>query len=131
LEVNVARLRRLLKCDLAIVVHDHRIGLNRECVWVDVQALGDRLSASECAGACSDAASRALEQALNLYRGSCLADGAQPWASAAAGRWRARLAAAILRAQHGDGRSASRGRELALRALAADPKIANLLQPAS
>ena len=128
LEVTVARLRRLLKSDMAIVVHDHRIGLNRQCVWVDVQALSDRLSESESAGEGSDAASGALELALGLYRGACLADGAQAWAAAAGERWRARLAAAILRAQCGGGRPVSRGRELVLRAVSADPKIADLLR---
>lgn len=38
-EVTLARLRRLLDCDAAVVVHDNRARLNGEIVWSDVQAL--------------------------------------------------------------------------------------------
>ncbi len=127
LEVTVARLRRLLKIDAAIIVHGHRIGLNRECVWVDVQALSERLSESERAIEGSDAASSALELALDLYRGACLADDAQPWAVAASERWRRRVAAAVLRAQRGEGQALPRGRELELRAVSADPELSQFL----
>ncbi|MEI8031655.1 MAG: hypothetical protein WCH35_17920 [Comamonadaceae bacterium] len=128
LEVTVARLRKLLDSDLAVIVHDHRIGLNRKCVWVDVQTFSERLADSERAPEGSDSASRALAQALNLYRGPCLADGAQAWALASGERWRRRLAAALLRAHNGDDRIASRERELRLRGVAVDPLIANLLR---
>jgi hypothetical protein len=127
LEVTVARLRKLLDSDLAVIVHDHRIGLNRECAWVDVQTLSERLADSERAPEGSDSATHALALAINLYRGPCLADSTQAWAVASGQRWRSRLAAALLRAQHGDGRTASRGRELALRAVAVDPQLVNLL----
>jgi hypothetical protein len=129
LEVTVARLRRLLKSNVAVIVRDHRIGLNRECVWVDVHDLNDRLAESELADECSEAASRALELAMGLYRGPCLSDSTQAWAAAAARRWRSRLAAALLREQHGRGRSVSRAREFALRAVSADPVMADFLSP--
>ena len=48
-EVTLARLRRLLDCDAAVVVHDNRARLNGEIVWSDVQALNDHLARGEAA----------------------------------------------------------------------------------
>ena len=122
-EVTVARLRRLLAQDSALLVQDHGIRLNADCVWVDVQALNDRLAACERAAPCSLAAVRALDAALGLYRGACLAHNGQAWALAAAERWRTRLAAALLHAARGEGGSPAQAREWMLRALSADPGI--------
>jgi hypothetical protein len=108
-------------------MHDNRIGINRECVWVDVQALSDQLFECERAAIGSDAANRALELALHLYCGPCLADSALPWAVASGERWRKRLAGAILRSQLGIASGISRGNEFALRAVSADPHIASLI----
>jgi hypothetical protein len=129
LEVTVARLRKLLECNSAIIMHDNRIGINRECVWVDVQALSEQLFECERAAVGSDAANRALELALNLYSGPCLADSSHLWATEAGERWRRRLSGAILRSLPAAG-GVSRGREFALRAVSADPEIGSLLQPA-
>lgn len=126
-DVTVARLRRLLDCDLAVTIQDHRVRLNGECVWVDAQALNDWLSQCEAAPEGSPAASKALDAALALYRGPCLADGVQAWASAAGERVRARLAAALLRVMRGSGASQVRGREWTLRAISADPQIGGLV----
>jgi hypothetical protein len=126
-EVTVARLRRLLACEAAVLVHDHRVRLNGECVWVDCQAMNDELFRFETVADASPAADRALDAALALYRGACLADGAQPWADAAGERLRARLAAALLRAMRGSSGPGSKGTEWALRALAADPKLGRFI----
>jgi DNA-binding winged helix-turn-helix (wHTH) protein len=130
LEVTVARLRRLLDHDSALLVQDHGVRLNADCVWVDVQALNDRLTDHEHAAAGSAAAAAALQAALNLYRGACLALNEQAWALAAAERWRARLAAALLREARGAGTDPAQAREWMLRALSADPGISGHLNRA-
>lgn len=125
-EVTVARLRRLLAHDAALLVQDHGIRLNPDCVWVDVQALNDRLAEHERAPPGSVAAALALDAALKLYRGACLAHNGQAWALTATERWRARLAAALLReARQGGNAGGSLGlaRECVLRALSADPGL--------
>lgn len=127
-EVTVARLRRLLGHDAALLVQDHGIRLNADCVWIDVQALNDRLTEHEHAPAGSTIASAALEAALKLYRGACLALSEQAWALAAAERSRARLAAALLREARDPG--TARAREWQLRAQSADPGIASHLNGA-
>jgi hypothetical protein len=126
-EVTAARLRRLLGADAAIAIHDRRVHLDGRCVWVDVQAFDDRLAACEAAAADSGSAGEALDAALGLYRGPCLADSAAPWAAAPRERLRTRLAAALLRVAGGAGTAPARSRERALRALAADPPIEALL----
>jgi hypothetical protein len=87
----------LLDCDAAVIVYDHQARLNAGIVWTDVQALGDRLARGGAAAAGSADASAAVDAALLLYRGACLADSPQPWARAAALPLRERLAAALLR----------------------------------
>ena len=119
-DITVARLRRLLDCDAAVIVYDHRVRLNGEIVWTDVQALGDHLARGEAATAGSVDAGAAFDAALLLYRGACLADGTQPWRAAAL-RLRERLAAALLREMRTGNAATTQRREWALRASAADP----------
>ena len=126
-DVTVARLRRLLDCDAAVIVYDHRVRLNGEIVWTDVQALGDHLARGEAAVAGSADAAAAFDAALLLYRGACLADSAQPWARAAARPLRARLAAALLRELRSGDAGTTQRREWILRATAADPALGTLL----
>ncbi|WP_457355058.1 AfsR/SARP family transcriptional regulator [Roseateles sp. P5_D6] len=124
-EVTVARLRRLLAHDAALLVQDHGVRLNADCVWVDVQALNDRLTEHEHSPAGSSAAAGALDAALKLYRGPCLTLSEQTWALAAAERWRARLAAALLREARDASVDATQAREWTLRAVSADPGISS------
>lgn len=127
-DVTVARLRRLLDCDAAVIVFDHRARLNGEIVWTDVQALGDHLARGEAAAAGSVDAGAAFDAALLLYRGACLADGDQPWARAAALRLRERLAAALLRELRTGDAGTTQRREWVLRASAADPLLGALIR---
>ena len=122
-DITTARLRRLLGNDAAVSVNDHRMRLNPQCVWVDVQALNDRLAEGEVAAEGSLAAGAALDAALALYRGPCLADSREAWATTARDRLRARLAAALLRATRWPGVSPSQRREWTLRATSADPQV--------
>lgn len=126
-DVTVARLRRLLDCELAVTIYDHRAGLHRGHVWVDVAVLNEALSQAEASARDSAAAGQALEAALALYRGPCMADSMQGWAVAAAERLRVRLAATLLRAMRGA--APSQAREWALRATAADPRLGLLVGP--
>ena len=128
-DITVARLRRLLGSDAAVSIGNHHVRLNEQCVWVDVQALNDRLS--ECEGAAGPVATAALEAALALYRGPCLGDAAETWAAEARERLRARLAAALLRAGRWPGVVASQSREWRLRATSADAAIGRLVDGAS
>lgn len=127
LEITVTRLRDLLGSDSTVIVSDRRVHLNPQCVWIDGQALIDRLSDCDAAAAGSSVLATALDAALALYRGPCLADSQESWASAARDRLRSRLAASLMRAQRESGVSASRWREWALRATAADPKLGILM----
>jgi two-component SAPR family response regulator len=126
-DVTVARLRRLLDSDAAVIVYDHRARLNGEIVWTDVQVLGDHLARGEDAPAGSADAAAAIDAALLLYRGACLADSAQPWARAAALPLRARLAAALLRELRSEDAGTTQRRGWFLRATAADPALGALL----
>jgi hypothetical protein len=118
----------MLDCDAAVIVFDHRARINGEVVRADVQVIGDHLAQGEAAAAGSVDAGTAFDAALVLYRGACLADGAQPWARAAALRLRERLAAALLRELRiGDARTTQR-REWVLRASAADPLLGALIK---
>jgi hypothetical protein len=128
LEVTVARLRRWLASDAAVIVRNQHIGLNRERVWVDVQALNERLREFESAEASNPAAVRALEAAVTLYRGACLEQSPHRWAQAAATRWRSRLVAALSRLQGAPGAAGISGRELAARAASSDPEVARAWQ---
>ena len=129
-DVTIARLRRLLNCDAAVIVYDHRARLNGETVWTDVQALGDHLARGEAAAAGSADASAAFDAAILLYRGACLADSVQPWARAAALRLRERLAAALLRELRSGEAGTTQRREWILRASAADPLLGAMITQA-
>lgn len=131
LEVTVARLRRLLDCDEAVVVHDLTLRLNAERVWTDTRALGEQLEWVEADLPDHAAARHATARAVALYRGACLADSAQPWALAAAERWRIMLSASMLRVSRMDGVSPSEGLEWRLRVTAADPMARRYLEPAA
>jgi hypothetical protein len=127
LEVTVARLRRLLGSDAAVLVRDQSIGLNRELVWVDVQALHERLQEFEAAEDANASAFRALDAAVALYRGACLAQSPHCWAPAAATRWRMRLASALMRLRDAPGEAGMRGKGLVLRVTSSDREMANYL----
>jgi two-component SAPR family response regulator len=127
-DVTVARLRRRLDCDAAVIVFDHRARLNGEFVWTHVHALGDHFARGEAAAAGSVDAGAAFDAALLLYRGACLADGDQPWARAAALRLRERLAAALLRELRTGDAGTTQRREWVLRASAADPVLGALIR---
>lgn len=126
-DITVARLRRLLGNDAAVGISDRRVRLNDQCVWIDAQALNDRLAEGESAVEGSPGALAALEAALVLYRGPFLADSNEAWAAVARQRLRTRLAAALLRALRPIGAGGSQGREWTLRATAADPLVAELI----
>ena len=126
-DVTVARLRRLLDSDVAVGISDRRVRLNPQWVWIDAAALAGHLSDGERAGEGSAAVATALEAALALYRGPCLADSRESWALVARERVRARLAALLLRASRSSASPASERDEWALRATAADPDIAPLI----
>ena len=126
-DITAARLRRLLGSNAALCVNDRRVRLSEQCVWLDVQALDDWLARGEAAAEGSAAAGAALEAALALYRGPCLADSREHWAVVARERLRARLAAALLRATRWPGIAPSLVREWTLRATAADPQLGLLI----
>jgi len=126
-DVTVARLRRLLGSDAAVSISDRRVRLNPQCVWIDARALLERLSEGEAATEGSPAVAAALEAALTLYRGPCLADSRESWAVAARERIRSRVAALLLRASRSSAAPASERDEWVLRATAADPDIARLI----
>lgn len=127
LEITVTRLRDLLGSDSTVVVSDRRVYLNPHYVWIDAQALIDHLSDCDAVDADSSVLTTALDAALALYRGPCLADSQEPWACAARERLRSRLAASLLRVQRQAGISPSRCREWTLRAAAADPLLGSLV----
>jgi len=112
LEVTLARLRKLLGHADTVLVHERRLRLNPQRVWLDSAALAALAPAGE------DAAARA-EHALALWRGPLLdgdADG--PWLEAHRRRWRMRMAALLLACEP------SARHALVLRACAADPGLA-------
>jgi len=115
------------RADSTVIVSDRQVRLTPQCVWIDLQALNDRLADCAAVAEGSSALTEALDAALALYRGPCLADQAQPRAATARERLRSRLAVALLSAMRGTGLPTSRGRELRLRAAAADPPLGALL----
>lgn len=126
-DITVSRLRRLLGHDAAVAVNDRRVRLDRRSVWIDAQAMGDRLAESEAAGAGGAEAGAALEAALALYRGPFIADTSEGWAVVARERLQTRLAAALLHAMRRPGAEAAQGREWILRATSADTRVAELM----
>jgi len=73
-DVTVARLRRLLACDAAVIVFDHRGRLNGEIVWTDVQALGAHLARGEAAAAGSVDAGAAFDAAHDPHTNPAIRD---------------------------------------------------------
>ena len=130
-DITVARLRRLLGHDAAVAVNDRRVRLDHRSVWIDAQAVSDRLAEGEAAGAGSAEAGIALEAALALYRGPFIADTSEGWAVVARERLQTRLAAALLHAMRRPGVDGSQSREWMLRAISADPRVAELIGPAT
>ena len=127
-DITAARLRRLLGHDGAISVHDRRVRLNGQFVWVDAQALNDRLTEGESAAQGSAPAGAALEAALALYRGPFLPDSKEDWAVVARERLRTRLAAVLLRTLRSADITGSQSREWTLRVTSADPRVAQLIR---
>lgn len=123
LEVTLARLRRLLGCTDAVLLHDRRLRLHPQRVWLDLVALAALLDQIECAGAASaDASPRAdpWPAVWTLWRGPPLADDPeQADVQALRERWRARLGSALQAWTRQPGHESRR-----LRALATDPALA-------
>ena len=126
-DVTVARLRRLLDSYAAVIVKDRRVALNPQWVWIDTQGFDDRLGESQTAPNGSLGLAEALSAALVIYRAPCLEDSREPWAATARDGYRARLAAALLRASRDTAFSESQRREWLLRAISADPVLGELL----
>lgn len=126
LETTLSRLRRLLGRADAVLLHERRLRLNPQRVWLDSAALArqlDRLQRPARAGAPEVDAERAWDAALALSRGPLLADeGDAPWIEPARDRLRARLAAALHDHAKREGHRAR-----CLRAIAADPALERLL----
>ncbi|MCB1994813.1 MAG: hypothetical protein H6932_09260 [Burkholderiaceae bacterium] len=120
LEVTLARLRRLLGAPDALLMHDRRLRLNPQCVWLDQAALVRLLDRLTLKPPLADVArDRAWAQVLALWRGPVLGDdGDAPWLQPLRLRLRQRMAAALLGDAAWPGH-ASR----CLRAVAADPGL--------
>jgi DNA-binding SARP family transcriptional activator len=111
MEITLARLRKLLGHADAVLLHERRLRLNPQRVWLDSAALAAQL----------DAAAVDAPQVLALWRGTLLAgEPDDAWLAAYRQRWRMRIAAWLL-AQPASNKA------LALRACAADPALADLL----
>ena len=112
----LARLRRLLRSDDALVLSQNQLSLDPERVWVDAVAFERGLTAG---GRNADAMTRALD----LYHGAFLDGAGGPWALTPRERLRARFLGAIdalsehLMRQH----EFARAIDLLERGLAADP----------
>lgn len=116
LETTLARLRKLLGCADAVLLHEHRLRLNARRVWIDVAMLTGELDALR------DPAGGDLRWRMifSLYRGPLLDDEAEVWITPWRDRLRGLLAASLLTA-----RSAPGDQERWLRACAADPALAS------
>lgn len=123
LETTLARLRKLLCCADAIVLHEQRLRLNPLRVWCDWPALLrslDRIEASP-----RDNASRGWDEVFTLWRGPLLGDddGQAAWLRPWRERMRNRIAAALLAT------AATRGHAARCRrAISLDPGIEALLR---
>ncbi len=115
LETTLARLRKLLGCADAVLLHEHRLRLNARRVWTDVAMLRGELDAlRDPAGV--DLRWRVI---FSLYRGALLNDEADVWITPWRERLRGLLAASLLTA-----RSTPGDHERWLLACAADPALA-------
>jgi len=100
LHTAVHRLRRLLRHEEAIFVHDNKVSLSRTACWLDTWEFLDRTTATETQAAAIDAldecAAGSLRAALALYRDHLLAGEADaPWLLAAREAMRQRWLAAV------------------------------------
>jgi hypothetical protein len=114
LETTLARLRKLLGCSDAILLHEHRLRLNPGRVWLDVATFTGELNSLRSTGA-NDAR---WHRVFDFYRGPVLADEPDAWIAPWRDRLRALLASALLMAGETPG-----DRERWLRACAADPEM--------
>lgn len=88
-ETTLYRLRKLLGEDRSLVVQDGQVTLNPDCCWVDSWAFERMLGDSE--GAVD------LGKALNLYRGTFLAEEEAPWVLAPRERLRSKFLRTVTR----------------------------------
>lgn len=114
LETTLSRLRKLLGCADAVLLHDHRLRLNPRRVWIDMAMLTGELDALRDPGA----GGLRWRVILGLYRGPLLDDEADTWITPWRERLRGLLAASLLTA-----RGTSGDRERWLRACSADPAL--------
>ncbi len=127
LETTLARLRRLLGHAEAVLLHERRLRLNPQVVWLDSAALTHEIRIlNEPDGAASpEACETAWREILEIWRGPPLAEEtASPWVDALRSRLRAQVAAALLRHAQSPGH-----RERCLRIIAVDPALSGLLEP--
>jgi tetratricopeptide (TPR) repeat protein len=127
LETTLARLRKLLGHPEAVLLHERRLRLNPQVVWLDSAALGYEIrTLNEPDGPASpEAFEAAWREIFELWRGPPLADELpSPWVEALRSRLRAQLAAALLRHAGDAGH-----RQRCLRLTAADPALVGLLEP--
>lgn len=123
LETTLARLRKLLGCGDAILLHEQRLRLNPLRVWCDWPALLRSLDRIEAAP--HDRAGRGWDEAFSLWRGPLLGDEddrttwLRPWRE----RMRNRIAAALLATAATPGHAAR-----CRRAVSLDPEIEALLR---
>ncbi|MGH7338269.1 MAG: AfsR/SARP family transcriptional regulator, partial [Myxococcota bacterium] len=102
LATTLHRLRQLVECEEAIVLHDGRLSLDPMRCWVDAIAFEELLAEAERLqrdeGDTSPRALAAVEQAVALYRGGLLeGDADAPWALSASERLRSKFLRHVLR----------------------------------
>jgi len=102
-DVTLHRLRRVIEIKELFLLHDHRLTLNSQLVWVDVWAFertinhGERLLAHSDAPGVLRQMSRYSERLLNLYHGAFLErEAVCPWMLSLRERLRSKLLRYIL-----------------------------------
>lgn len=86
LRMTLLRLRRLLGEEKAIIVQDGKLTINAQYCWVDAWAFGRTLGQIESMlktgdrGSIKEKVPDLVEQAMEMYHGSFLADEDEPWA---------------------------------------------------
>ena len=127
LTTTLHRLRQLVGCDQAIVLHEGRLSLDPERCWVDVYALehvlDEVLGRGEAAEPDPGADRTAVERALNLYRGDLLEGEREAvWGVSARERLRSKFLRFVLRAGEAEERAGAHQRaiDLYLRGLEVD-----------
>jgi hypothetical protein len=116
LETTLARLRKLLGCADAVLLHEHRLRLNARRVWIDVAMLTGELDVPRDPTG-GDPRWRVI---FSLYRGPLLEDEDDVWITPWRDRLRGLLAASLLTARNTPGDD-----QRWLRACAADPALAS------